>query len=310
MAAGTGRGAGMSAQALLKTHGKASSRRRLLYMGDSAMVVRRHTSFWWLQHHVNNEIRHTCRVRFYTTFYVVSSLTFEAFYGLSVKGQVHQTLQERSRVHPGAEDTHNMPTKNLATAFESKEVLLDQIQRGGDERERAMRQIYEDFAPHWLRFFVHCSLSKPEAEDALQACMLRIAQGAGGFKATGSAQSWMWQIARNCLKDQLLARHRRGAAELPLDAIIDDSHAIDHLVDEGSDRSSTALQRCVSEALQAFARAMPERAYALTLYVEGYSSAWIGQHIGRTAGATRQFLAQTRTLFKPFAAHCVKWLEA
>ena len=66
---------------------------------------------------------------------------------------------------------------------------------------------------------------------------------------------------------------------------------------------------CVAAGLGAFAQQMPERAHALSLQMEGQSIEAIGQQIGRSAAATKEFLSQCRKKIQPFIAHCMDLLS-
>jgi DNA-directed RNA polymerase specialized sigma24 family protein len=66
----------------------------------------------------------------------------------------------------------------------------------------------------------------------------------------------------------------------------------------------------VATGLGAFSNSEPERAYVLTLQMEGLSIQEIGQRIGRTVAATKEYLSQCKKKIQPFIAHCTEHLTA
>ena len=67
---------------------------------------------------------------------------------------------------------------------------------------------------------------------------------------------------------------------------------------------------CVAAGLGAFGTQMPERAYVLTLQMDGLRIEAISQQIGRSVAATKEYLSQCRKKVQPFIAHCVELLGA
>ena len=59
-----------------------------------------------------------------------------------------------------------------------------------------------------------------------------------------------------------------------------------------------------------FAKAEPERAYALELVIEGVEGKEIADRLGRSEMATRQYLTQCRKHIAPFIQNCLELLSA
>jgi DNA-directed RNA polymerase specialized sigma24 family protein len=74
--------------------------------------------------------------------------------------------------------------------------------------------------------------------------------------------------------------------------------------------SAGAVDQCVEAGLGKFSNQEPERAYVLTLQMEGLSVADIGERIGRTVAATKEYLSQCKKKIQPFIAHCTEHLAA
>ena len=69
------------------------------------------------------------------------------------------------------------------------------------------------------------------------------------------------------------------------------------------------VQDCVAKGLERFAAEEPERAYVIDLYADGIGLQEIADRIGRTYGATREYLSQCRKRVPPFIKHCLPLLQ-
>jgi len=191
----------------------------------------------------------------------------------------------------------------------TEEEIVANIGDGGRATDAALRELYQRFAQPMLRFFVCQGLSGDEAKDALQETFIKVMRGARGFAGDGAAKAWLWQIARNCLMDQLRKKASIGDHEWVLDD--EGWHKLIETTSAPEFRTrGTSVDECVGAGLDAFAQAMPERAYVLTLQMDGASIEEIGAQIGRTATATKEYLSQCRKKIQPFIARCAELLTA
>lgn len=189
------------------------------------------------------------------------------------------------------------------------EALLEAIGAGGPARDGAVALLYRAHAPAMLRFFVHQGASADDAKDVLQETLVKIVRGAASFDGTGSARAWIWQVARHCLLDHFQRRTRQSAREVALSteqwAGLGDVVAAPAVCDP----AGTAAD-CVAAGLQRFGGEMPERAFALTLQMQGQRVEAIAEQIGRSGAATKEYLSQCRKKILPFIAHCAALLNA
>jgi len=188
------------------------------------------------------------------------------------------------------------------------EDILAGVCQGGRQQDAAVKALYQAHAQAMLRFFVHQGVSAEDASDILQDTLVKIIRSAHGFRGTGSAQAWLWQVARNCLLDFHAARARWAGRELAVDAARWDSLA-DTTPAPLACAMDATVDACVASGLDAFAQQMPERAHALALQMEGLSIEAIGRQIGRSAAATKEYLSQCRKKIQPFVAHCIDLLS-
>lgn len=193
----------------------------------------------------------------------------------------------------------------------TEKEIIKAIVAGGRNQEAALRALYAKGAEFRRHFMSKGRLSLHEAEDLLQDTIVKIfgkAQqftGHNGF-GDGSANAWMWSIARNGLMDFLRAR------KSDLVSIDDDSmetsakHALDlEIAGHNPSASQYPLAGdCVAIGVEEFAAEHPDRARALEMQMDGQSIESIAATIGRTVAATKEFLSQCKKKLAPFIQHC------
>ncbi len=189
----------------------------------------------------------------------------------------------------------------------TEEEAITLIRSGGKARDAGLRTLYEAHAQHMLRFFVYRGVSPDDSKDILQETIVKIVRGAESYSGEGAAKSWIWQIARNCLTDHLRKTTHQGDHVVALDEerwqVLEETTPAPAQAQPGD-----SVESCVAAGMTAFGRQMPERAYALSLQMEGSSIEEIGQKIGRTVAATKQYLYECRKKIQPFIAHCTELL--
>lgn len=187
----------------------------------------------------------------------------------------------------------------------SEEEVIREIRKGGRAADLALRALYDGCAQHMLRFFVYSGVSGDEAKDVLQETLVKLVRHADSYNGDGAARSWIWQIARNCLAD-----HQRRAGRWSEHVVVVDDEEWDHIADTRAAPlacgAGDSADECVSRGLEAFGAQMPERAFALTLQMDGLSVSEIAERLGRTAPATKEYLSQCRKKIQPFIAHCAE----
>jgi len=189
------------------------------------------------------------------------------------------------------------------------EALLGHLAEGGPPQRAALERLYHGKGREFGRFFIGRGLGHQDAEDALQETILKILQHSAAFRGQGTASAWMWQIARNTLSDCLrrqTARREDVLDDRQWEQAENDAPA---LQTSGEPDATRLAEDCVAQGLARFAAADPERAYAMELTVEGLDLREIAERIGRTYGATREFLSQCRRRLAPFIAHCLPLLQ-
>lgn len=184
-------------------------------------------------------------------------------------------------------------------------TLLRDIACGGAPQSAAIRQLYTTYRQPYLRFFRGRGVDYAQAEDLTQEVFILIVRKAASFRgeSPAAAASWLWTIARN----QWIDYSRRTQHEAPVPDTEPDLEDRSSSLQEAI--QAQALDDCVVAALQTFAQAHPERAEAIRLAaLEQFSIAQLAEFIGRTVGATREYLSQCRKYFKTFLEPCRRFM--
>jgi RNA polymerase sigma factor (sigma-70 family) len=193
--------------------------------------------------------------------------------------------------------------------------IISGISQGGRLRELSVESLVNDFYRPFLGFFIYKGLSSHEAEDLFQEVVIKIIKGAINFSPEMKGEAWLWQVARNALID-----HRRSyARNEKLNTPVNSSEDWELIRDQAADRDSAVnegelglddVSRCVDGAMAEFEKDEPDRAYALILQMEDKSIDQIANVIGRSVGATKEYLSQCRKKLAPFIQHCLELLPA
>jgi len=211
-------------------------------------------------------------------------------------------------------------------------ALLRRIAEKQSDAPAAVRLLYQHYRPRLLAFLRRENLPMQECEDLLQEIFIKVVMRSS--QCTDSVSGWIYQIARNQWRDWL--RHKASHPDasgnyMPIGIEEDEDGEAGHIapdrlgpsdcsLDE-QDRNpltqvqrahdQAAIDRCVRDAMQRFRRAEPERAEAIHLAAyEDWSIEQVATYLGRTSGATRQYLSQCRKKLKDHLAPCQKLLVA
>ena len=82
---------------------------------------------------------------------------------------------------------------------------------GRAEQTTALAYLYQVTGRQFFHYFIANSIPSQNAEDLVQETILKILERASQFSGEGSANSWMWQIARNVLVDHVRSPYFRKA---------------------------------------------------------------------------------------------------
>jgi RNA polymerase sigma factor (sigma-70 family) len=147
------------------------------------------------------------------------------------------------------------------------------------------------------------------AEDVVQEALVKVWQRCSGYRGDGHPVGWVRMIVRRALLDLLRARRPDAPlhdddGELSAEA----AHAVQQAAREAGDEVVGALHQqqldeLFQRSLQRFAAAHPEQAMVLRWVAEeGLDNEQLQRLLGRSPGATREYLSQCRKKARPYFA--------
>jgi len=199
----------------------------------------------------------------------------------------------------------------------SDEEIIALLKSNETDQRKGLRLLYQGKGQEFGRYFVRNRMPYALAEEAVQEVIIKILRHAKDFTGEGSAKSWMWSMARNILIDW--ARREKRHPEVGLteqewsnEVFRDrnDDSKIKPLQPQAPEVDiSVSIENCVQSGINRFAADEPERAYVISLHIEGVDGQEIAERIGRTYEATKQYLFQCRKKLSPYISECMPLLN-
>jgi RNA polymerase sigma-70 factor (ECF subfamily) len=183
----------------------------------------------------------------------------------------------------------------------SREAFVRAARGGVDELARTMEVVYQLFY-------------KPLYRDCLRSvhdAALAAWKAAPMFRGESSVLTWLKNILRNTVIDYL----RRSGREVPLEDesgeisadVLDQLNqiSVEHTQTPETALQQRQLQECFDRGMKRFEAEAPSHAAVIGWIVrEGLTNKEIESLLGRTPGATREFISQCR---KKAAAYLAEW---
>lgn len=198
----------------------------------------------------------------------------------------------------------------------NEQEMIRAVCAGGRNQELALQALYRKGA-EFRRHFVFNGLAREQAEDLVQETIVKIFRGANNFTGDGgfgdaSANAWMWNIAKNCMRDHF--RSARPNGDISLDDEARDEGARLKIEREISVKNphnpaEQTVRDCFTQGFERFAADHADRACAVEMQMDDESVASIAQRIGRTVGAAKEYLSQCKKVLKPYIEHCTPLLR-
>jgi RNA polymerase sigma-70 factor (ECF subfamily) len=184
------------------------------------------------------------------------------------------------------------------------------IRQGGHKRGEGVSALFVNYEPEFKRFFVYQCGNADDADDLVQETFIKIVRNCESYRGESPLRAWLWQIAWNCLNDYWRRKKNRPTENLDDDgwsALEQNSTALQAI---DPPLAGDTLEDCVSRGFREFAKKQPERAYALSLVVEGFDTNYISNFLNRKEGATREYLSQCRKKIEIFLKPCREHLSS
>ena len=174
---------------------------------------------------------------------------------------------------------------------------LNLIRQGGKAREEGISGLFQLYAIPFKRYFIKHRISVADADDLVQETFVNIVRYCSTYRNECEIRIWLWKIARNCMMTYF--RKQKPPHE-DIDALAET------IADPKTSKDAgPTLEDCVKRAFLRFSEQNHERAEMLTLAtIQGWSTKELAELLGRSLGATREYVSQCRKHFKPFLDVC------
>lgn len=189
---------------------------------------------------------------------------------------------------------------------------LSLINQGGKlEKEQGIKMIFESFNPHFKRKFLRAGIPFPQAEELASESMSKIFRSL--LSKTVSIvdpiafPAWAFTIANNTMLDYFRKTKEQTTYEIAMDdqnGVHDESTLLRCSIDYSNIDSMTHL--CFMQQLKKFYKDYPERASLLERIIcEDEGVAEISKVLGRTLGATREYISQCKKHLYKYLRECI-----
>ncbi len=183
--------------------------------------------------------------------------------------------------------------------------MLRDLRGGGLVQRRAIEKLYTDYAGRLRNYYLHHGAGSAEADDWVQETFIRVLRFVDTIRDDTRIAAWLWRTARNVMIDGI---RRSGRGE------VSDEGLADTFVDAGERPLDSVeredMQDCVQRQFEQFSQEHPDRAQCLVwVTVDELSMQEVADTIGRSVGATREYISQCRKKLKPYLDPCLKTLE-
>ena len=157
--------------------------------------------------------------------------------------------------------------------------------------------LWEQFAPPLRAFLARRVPPGVEADDLLQDVFIRVIRHLGTLRDTDRPEAWLFQIARNGLRDALRARQRRDGRTDPLE--------ID-LPAESEPEAVRAAEAELAPCLTAMISRLPEpyRSAIELTSVRGFTQAEAAGHAGVSVSGMKSRVQRGREQLRQMLVQC------
>jgi RNA polymerase sigma factor (sigma-70 family) len=183
--------------------------------------------------------------------------------------------------------------------------LIGAIAERGKQFDRAASLLFDRYSQKLIAYVCRKGFDTEAARDLLQDILLKFISGIIEKKGNCSV-GLLWNIAKTTVIDEIRSLHakkRDVSTEVSLDEYDSDIPS-----EDGPQNSEFA--DCVDKCLDLFAHKWPEHSAALKLALfEEWSMRELSDYLGRTYGATRQYISECRKRLRTLVIeHCAEFV--
>ena len=189
---------------------------------------------------------------------------------------------------------------------------MSACREGGAAIERALRQLDRSYFGVLFRDSLRGLRDPESARDLVQDTFIKVWLRCATFQGDSELLPWIKAILRHGLLDRV----RKSTGEVTLETGDDQPSEAQLRIAELSEESipqpeseaaRAQLDDCFQRCWRRFETVSPSHALVMTWIVEdGLDHEQIGELLGRTPGATREFISQCR---KRARLHLAEWYE-
>jgi RNA polymerase sigma-70 factor (ECF subfamily) len=153
------------------------------------------------------------------------------------------------------------------------------------------------FAPPLRAFLARRVPAGVDADDLVQEVFLRVVRHAGSLRSTDRPEAWLFQIARNALRDSLRARMRRDGRTDPLE--------IDLPADPDAEAERAAeaeLAPCLASMIDRLPE--PYRTAVVLTTLQGVSQADAARQLGISGSGMKSRVQRGRDRLRSMLVRC------
>lgn len=191
----------------------------------------------------------------------------------------------------------------------SAESFTRACREGGHQIEAWLRIVDREHGARFYREAAAALRSWHAAEDVVQDAMVKVWQRCTTFRGPGDPLAWIHTVVRHTLLDALARRRPEqpldnddGELSAPVAAAVL-ALSREQVATPDQQVSQQQVEAAFRRGFDRFARAHPEHGTVLRWVVEdGLDNTAIEELIGRSPGATREFISQCRKKARPYLA--------
>ena len=187
---------------------------------------------------------------------------------------------------------------DLATVLTQARTLLAGRKK---EVESGAVLVYERLCPSFERLFAYKCKNDALAQDIAIQAVMRIISNIAQATEPKAIVGWCWTVAWSVFNTQIRKANTIAATELAMDSEAYD--AITHALHTHSD--DPTAHWCLQQQLEKFYADHPDHAAVLQhSAIDGLHIKDIASLLGRTPGATREFISQAKQKLIHYWAQC------